>query len=347
MLGRLISYPRNRYQQDGWDLDLAIITDNIIVMSLPTITFPETMYRNNLSHVKKFLSQHSGNNYKVFDFRAEGAGYPDSAFDFRVSHFPFVDHHPPPFNLLILIVDAIHAHLSSSSSHNTSKGDERGEESSSSSVVAPRNDSEKESATAVVHCKAGKGRSGLSICSYLVTYEDWSEQYARALFTRKRMRPGFGEGVSMPSQRRYLRYMQTWAHTDRRYTAQNVKIDKIKVVGLKAGCRLALRRFKDDGASFDTVHEFSDLLEITVNGDVSVMTPKQPVIIEADVGVVLTKASAFAHFWFNTFFEGGSDGGNFFSIEWQEVDGWKGTKWHGTRAYDSISVFWSLVQDIH
>lgn len=318
ILGRFVSYPRKRYSQDGWDLDLAVITDNIIVMSLPSTSWPETLYRNNLSQVKAFLDANHASQYKVFDFRAEGAGYSDADWNNRVSHFPFVDHHPPSFRLLPRIVDAMHEHLSS----------------------LPN-------ATVVVHCKAGKGRSGLSVCSYLVSYQHMAESDARALFTAKRMREGFGEGVSIPSQRRYLRYVETWARKNRTYKDQNVKIESIVVTNLRSGCRLAIRGFKNDGASIETLHDFTDRSEIarreTSGGEeVFEMTPKQPVIIAADVGINLTKGNAFAHFWFNTFFEE-RDGTKAFTIAWQEVDGWKGTKWRGTRAYDFITVHWSLV----
>lgn len=319
MLAKFVSYPRQRYQHDGWNLDLAIITDNIVVMSLPSSSWPENMYRNDLHQVKKFLDSTRADKYKIFDLRAEGAGYLDADWDNRVEHFPFVDHHPPAFKLLPQIVDAMHAHLSSSTD-----------------------------ATAVIHCKAGKGRSGLSLCSYLVTHRQWKEADARALFTAKRMREGFGEGVSIPSQLRYLRYVESWARRGRLYNDLQVTIEKVEVVNLRPGSRLAIRGFEDNGAVIKTLHEFDDHAEISsgkvpVSGDViTTMRPSQALVVGGDVGINLTKGNAFAHFWINLYFES-LHGATIFKIPWEEVDGWKGTKWRGTRAYDSIAIHWRNV----
>jgi len=62
----------------------------------------------------------------------------------------------------------------------------------------------------VVHCKAGKGRSGTIACSYLMSEEGWTKEEALENFTKKRMRPGFGAGVSIPSQLRWLDYVERW-----------------------------------------------------------------------------------------------------------------------------------------
>lgn len=331
-LARLASWPRNRYLEDGHNLDLAFITSQICVMSLPSVSWPERLYRNDLLSVKKLLDGKAHGRYRVFDFRAEGAGYDDVDFDHRVSHFPFVDHHPPPFKLLPKIVDALHDHLTSPAPPPPSG-------------VGTSRDEGDGLALAVIHCKAGKGRSGLSTCSYLVTHEHWREDDARALFTAKRMRSGFGEGVSIPSQRRYLRYVERWARSGRLYQDQRVRIDKIEVVGLKSGCQLSLRHFQKDGAEIATLHDFSKRDEISTNKkETTVLTPREPLVMDSDVCVYLSQGTAFAHFWFNTYFEGQDDDDDdkTFTIAWEEVDGWKGTKWRGTQAYKSITVYWSV-----
>lgn len=58
-----------------------------------------------------------------------------------------------------------------------------------------------------VHCKAGKGRTGLAICSYLIFMEAVSDAYeAVDLFNIRRTKDGKGLGV--PSQKRYLHYFE-------------------------------------------------------------------------------------------------------------------------------------------
>lgn len=61
----------------------------------------------------------------------------------------------------------------------------------------------------------------------------------------------------------------------------------------------------------------------------------------------LTMVSAVAHVWFNTFFEGGGpeqggrpDDSGVFSIEWDAMDGIKGSSRKGARALDRISIVW-------
>lgn len=313
LISKFVSYPRNQYTHDGHDLDLAIITDKIAVMSLPATTFPQTLYRNQLHKVKEFLDsryiQDSKPQWKVFEFRAEGAGYEDSAFEGKVAHFPFPDHHPPPFALLPRIVDAMHEHLSQAG--------------------VP---------LAVLHCKAGKGRSGLATCSYLVAWAGWDEADARRLFTEKRMRPGFGEGVSIPSQQRYLTYVQKWTKAGKQpYTNANVTLERLEVVGLQRGYTIAVRRFEEDGKTIRTLHEFSKAAEISVTESVTTLTPDSPLIVPKDVCIYVSTGTAWAHFWFNTSFEGPGH----FRIDWCDVDGWKGTRLRANQAYDSIAVHWT------
>ena len=306
LLTGVVSYPRNKYTQDGNNLDLAYITDDIIVMSLPALTFPQNYYRNQLHKVKEFLDSLS-RPYKVFEFRAEGAGYPDSAFDGRVQHFPFPDHHPPPFRLLPKIADAMREHLS------------------------------QPGALAVLHCKAGKGRSGLCACTYLVAHRGWQESEARRNFTERRMRRGF-EGVSIPSQQRYLRYVQRWTDDGKKYRDMRIRIDALEVMNLRSGYQLAVRAFAQDGEVIETVHEFSSTAEASVAGSVTKLTPSRDVVITSDVCIYISKGTSWAHFWFNTFFES-----NPFSIQWHEVDGWKGTRLRANQAYDTLVVHWTAL----
>ena len=71
-------------------------------------------------------------------------------------------------------------------------------------------DSEEDGHVVVVHCKAGKGRSGTMACSYLISEEGWTPENAMQRFTERRMRPGFGVGISIPSQQRWIRYVDRW-----------------------------------------------------------------------------------------------------------------------------------------
>ena len=61
--------------------------------------------------------------------------------------------------------------------------------------------------------------------------------------------------------------------------------------------------------------------------------------------------TSVAHVWFNTFFEGNgpeqdglADESGVFTIEWEAMDGIKGSSRKGTRAFDRIGVVWRVVE---
>ena len=53
-LKKKISGPKNRYMEDGFDLDLSYICNRIIAMSFPA-TGIESFYRNKISNISIFL----------------------------------------------------------------------------------------------------------------------------------------------------------------------------------------------------------------------------------------------------------------------------------------------------
>ncbi|CDO74848.1 hypothetical protein BN946_scf184280.g8 [Trametes cinnabarina] len=141
---RLVSGNKARFKDEELDLelDLAYITDQVIVMGYPA-TGIEGLYRNRREDAKKFLDHHHGKNYWVFNFcPIRENSYPDSVFEGRVSRYPFPDHHAPPLAILPLVAREIRAWLDGSPDR-----------------------------VAVLHCKAGKGRSGTLACAYLLALE--------------------------------------------------------------------------------------------------------------------------------------------------------------------------------
>lgn len=388
VFGHIASYPRQRYSRDGHDLDLSFITPSIAAMSLPAKRPIEQLYRNHIADVRRFLDS-TGRDWRVFEFRGEGAGYDDAEdFDGRVSHFPFVDHHPPPFAVLPRIVADMHAHLRSAGAGAGAGAD---------------------GGLCVLHCKAGKGRSGLAACSYLVSHTGLSAADARALFTRQRMRRGFGEGLSIPSQVRYLGYLDRWAATRKSNVSNepddatgvydseySIDVTHIDVEDMVQGSRLALRRFADAGKKLEVVCELdssnctitklpraalasagpiekvaitassrgsstaSSLSQDTAKrstirqgggeGPVTRYTLNAPQRMPADVGLYLSRGSGWMHCWFNAFFEDGLESASApgsqqkgkFEIDWDSVDGWKGTTFlRGRRCFERVAVHWT------
>ena len=73
---------------------------SVIATSGPSLTYPQRAYRNPLDSLVKFLDDKHKNNWAIWEFRAEGTGYPDEEVYGRIWHYPWPDHHPPPFSLI-------------------------------------------------------------------------------------------------------------------------------------------------------------------------------------------------------------------------------------------------------
>jgi len=195
----------------------------------------------------KFLDSKHGDDWAIWEFRAEGTGYPDSEVYDRVYHYPFPDHHPPPFALIPNIMASMRNWLHA-----------------------------KEGRVVVVHCKAGKGRSGTASCSYLISEEGWSVHKALQRFTERRMRPNMGKGVSIPSQLRWIGYVDRWKH-NKIYVERQVEILEVHCWGLRDGVKIQVEGFVDDGKLIKRFHTFSREEREVVRGEVKTTTMTQAV----------------------------------------------------------------------
>lgn len=195
-LKTIVSKKKHRYVKEGFNLDLSYITDRIIAMGFPAENF-EAIYRNSMDEVKRFLDEKHMNHYKIYNLCSEPVRvYDKNKFHGRVACYPFDDHHPPNYSVLQPFCEDVDSWLK-----------------------------ENEQNVAVVHCKAGKGRTGVMICCYLLhsmmyTTDEHSSTHTTAekvLQFYGRQRTMDNKGVTIPSQRRYITYYDTMLRQNLHY----------------------------------------------------------------------------------------------------------------------------------
>lgn len=174
---KLVSKKKKRFKEDGFDLDLSYITPRVIAMGFPSEDL-EGLYRNPMIEVQRFLEQRHKNKYKVYNLCSERY-YDPSKFHNRVLRVPFDDHNCPSMRQIIDCCKDM---------HEWTQVDE-------DNVIA-------------VHCKAGKGRTGLMIACFLVYADKMSADKALEVFASKRTHNG--KGVTIPSQKRYVSYFEEY-----------------------------------------------------------------------------------------------------------------------------------------
>ena len=220
------------------------------------------------------------------------------------------------------------------------------------------------------------------------------------------MRAGFGDGVSIPSQLRYVRYVDEWTNKmNKQYVERPVEIVELHVWGLRDGVKVAVNSYVEDGRKIKCFHTFHREEKVIIgsgnlSGDTSqnadtlseserrapsngesypsksqstfsfgsnwafdmsdvIFRPLSPLILPtSDIDIDFerrnnanytgwTMVTSIAHVWFNAYFEGGHTGADsgVFEIDWDAMDGIKGSVKKGIRALDKLKVVWRYVKE--
>ncbi|KAI8577754.1 hypothetical protein K450DRAFT_250667 [Umbelopsis ramanniana AG] len=195
---RIISGNRKRLVVQDFDLDLSYITDRIIATSFPSSGI-EGLYRNTYPEVKRFLDKHHPQHYKVYNLRSE-KGYTNDLFDISAT-FAFKDHQAPTLRTVIQFCEDASDYL----------------------ALDPEN-------VVVVHCKAGKGRTGVMVAALLLKLKVTSDpNEAIQIYARERTHDG--RGITIPSQRRYVFYFDSFLRDPWSVKNREIRIKKIALIG--------------------------------------------------------------------------------------------------------------------
>jgi len=271
-----VSKRKRRFVEDGFDLDLTYIKPNIVAMGFPSEKL-EGVFRNSMQEVIRFFDVKHSDHYKVYNLCSERS-YDPGKFHQRMATYPFDDHNAPPFELIKPFCDDMDIFL---------KEDDRN--------------------VAVVHCKAGKGRTGVMICAYLLhdklfdTAKDALQFYGEA-------RTQNAKGVTIPSQRRYVQYYGHLIRNSLEYSPKTMLLKAMRFEGIPNEANgtcipsFIVRLYKTKiytSKTYDHIRRTDPMAELLL---------PQPIPICGDIRIEFYHNSRFGgkekmfQFWFNTFF---------------------------------------------
>ena len=146
---------------------MSYITSRVLAMSFPAHDGFKTVYRNRATDVSKFLKTKHPN---FWIYNLSNKDIEESLFNGNVNSYPWEDHHSPSLLVLFDCCDHIYD-------------------------LMMKNDK----AVAVLHCNAGKGRTGTAIACFLL-YSGLADNFLNAIIFYGNRRFTNGRGVTQPSQ---------------------------------------------------------------------------------------------------------------------------------------------------
>ncbi|CAI4050161.1 hypothetical protein N7582_004846 [Saccharomyces uvarum] len=410
LIKKVLCLPMRKTKNDiGLKLDVSYILSNLVVCSYPVSTYPKLLYRNSLDDLILFLTVYHGKgNFRIFNFRGEkedsdykdkdlveiAAKYeskgleiqelrstlvndgkiPISPIDLETrtlveeeannvicERIGWLDHFPPPFELLEDITDKIENYLSTSKIR-----------------------------VAVLHCRMGKGRSGMVTIAYLMKYLQCPLGEARLIFMQSRFKYGMTNGVTIPSQLRYLRYHEFFI-THEKAVQESISNEAVKfkfkyrlgkilfirptslVSSGSAIVTTNIQHYNDDRDALITrkalysdmmAHENDDSVAFTFDKDH--LTLENDLRIEFTLGTHKSKAAngimswaSYASCWLNVYLETlmqiiqddsssdyflvdrlKRDNKFFTTIKWQDLDGFGELSTHGLKLFQAVRLEW-------
>lgn len=353
LLRAAVALPKQTFQNGDYVIDISYIENNLIVGAGPTDGFVTRLFRDRIELVVEHLDRnHGSGNWHIWNLRAEGIGYSENGIiNGHVTHRGVGDHQAVNVEAIEATVQELEEYLSGN----------------------PKR-------VAFIHCKEGKGRLGSVICGYLMYKAAQSGVYmsveeAISKFTCRRMRRGFGPGVSIRSQVRFLHYWQRFLQSRQLqenfrgfsgsgmapYDERQSVIAKAAIIGPHRGLQGGTIKMSICRPDSRLEAIFSQkLLVIECYG------PNQPYDVSINIPLLKKFQTVkleflcqlgYAYAWANLYFETLGDSHHVmpfrsgcrvcpgrFLCEWDEFDGYRGTAWKSpARLFRAVELLWSYV----
>lgn len=301
-----------RYQQNGYNLDLACFEKNrLVVMAWPADDqiFMKDMkrsklIRNDATEVHECLGQLFPTGFKVYNLCSESKSF-QRVDGVDVVQFGWIDHEPPPFPLLIRLIANMYDYLGENAENGIA-----------------------------IHCKAGKGRTGTATSAFLlhsayVNGSAYTSGAALSDFSSKR----FGDrgGVTIASQLRYVQYYEQYMKRGMKYEERTIRLTKLQILFKtplkeskkdeyhKDTYKLQIKQYnhsKEDGEKRLVVKYDLDCLRAHPDGDdqliinmeklnISVTGDVKFKLVKTNAAIKLSRQRNIAVFWANTAFVDG------------------------------------------
>jgi len=266
-----VSKDKFRFKNEEFDLDLCYITNRLIAMGYPGSSV-EKAWRNSRDDVARFLTTYHKDHYMIFNVSEKP--YDSSFFENKVVFLGWPDHHGPTLALLTQCVQMIDSWLNE---------DQRN--------------------VAVVHCMAGRGRTGTVLASYMLHSKAFTTAEDALVFFAVR-RSATEEGVTVPTQRRYVKYIEqlingqiTLSVESKQVRLQSILIRPVPGYGLKEECTPSVEILR--------MAQYPELLYTNNLGTLRVYT-QTDVVMMIDLGGMLLQGDVLIRVFHEGFLPGTS-----------------------------------------
>lgn len=301
-------YPRSRSQI----IKLHVTWPHLLCINLAQELAPYTIERAHTSLEEANLGTAKETQLNL-ETLADGPTFaqPAQRGQITILNYPVVDGHSMAFGDMISIVEAIDSFISRGTNHGV-----------------------------FVHCKHGKGRTGTVLAAYLMKKLNCDVQYSNAVLAKRHRI--YLKGVTVKCQLKYLEYWSDYLHErDCCYasTDGNWIIEGVQVNGYKGWTyEVELAPLETCGKQTGIQWQKIGKLVSSIKYDARVAFHRNPDVclqVKVKGWLLWTLASGS----FNMIFETSANRGEPLVIDFNDLDGYRGTNHKGKKTFNSIQ-FW-------